>query len=153
MSIRRAPFFLLCTVFNEPELAGEQLYIISKDSQVLSDHAFVVAYIFGRPEEGEPAGIEDRNLVGELERELHVLLHEHDGLSLGLQAGNGASDLRHDERREAFGRLVEEEHARVAHERARDSEHLLLAPGKRAGVLRVALLQPGKELEYAVHGP
>src|SRR5579859_2981553 len=104
MSMRSDPRFLVFTVLRERELppAGAQLYIISKDSQVLSDHGFIVAYIVGRAEEREAPGIQDRHLVGKLESELHVLLHEHDRLALGLQPGNRAPDLRHDERREAL---------------------------------------------------
>ena len=41
-------------------------------------------------------------------------------------------------------RLVEEEHARRGHQRSRDGEHLLLAPGERAGGLALTLAQDGE---------
>jgi len=90
---------------------------------------------------GHAPGIQDHHLVGEAEGELHVLLDQHDRLPLGLQARDGAADLGDDERREALGRLVHQEHARISHQPAPDGEHLLLAARERAGVLIRALLQ------------
>ena len=49
------------------------------------------------------------------------------------------------ERREAERRLVEEEQARPAHQRAGDGEHLLLAARQRAAALVQALLQAREE--------
>ena len=42
---------------------------------------------------------------------------------------------------------------RIAHQRAADREHLLLAARERARVLLGALLQPRKELEHALEAP
>jgi len=55
---------------------------------------------------GDAAGIKDHHLVGQLERELHVLLDEQDRLAFRLQARDGAADLGDDDRREALGGLV-----------------------------------------------
>ena len=56
---------------------------------------------------------------------------------------------RDDQRRQAQRRLVEQEQARAAHQRARDREHLLLAAGERAAALVDALLEARKQREYA----
>ena len=66
---------------------------------------------------------------------------------------DGAADLGDDERREAFGRLVQQQEPRVAHQRAADREHLLLAARERARVLLDALAQPRKKLEHAFEAP
>jgi hypothetical protein len=44
-------------------------------------------------------------------------------------------------RHDAFRRLVQQDHARPRHHRARDGQHLLLAAGQRRGLLRQPLLQ------------
>src|SRR5256886_17628351 len=75
---RLLPRFL--TIFLEPEVAGAQRYIISKDSQMLSDQSFVAARLAGAAGEGDAAGIQDHDFVGELERELEVLLDQQDRL-------------------------------------------------------------------------
>src|SRR5947208_7209341 len=152
MSTRRLlPRFL--TIFPEPEVAGAQRYIISKNPQMLSDQSFVAARLAGAAGEGDAAGVQDHYFVGELEGEPDVLLDEQDRLAFGLQAGDGAADLGDDERREALGGLVHQEHARVAHQRPRDGEHLLLAAGKGARDLLGARLELREQLEDAGQVP
>ena len=56
---------------------------------------------------------------------------------------------RDDQRRQAQRRLVEQEQARAAHQRARDRQHLLLAAGERAAALVDALLEARKQREHA----
>src|SRR5213593_607959 len=58
----------------------------------------------------------------------HVFVDDEDRLPPRLQAFHAAPDLGADERREPFRRLVEDDQARVRHQRASDREHLLLAP-------------------------
>src|SRR5262245_32721272 len=99
------------------------------------------------------AGIDDYHVVGKVERELDILLDEQDRLALGLELRDGAPDLSHKLRRQPLRRLVHQEHARIAHQRAADRQHLLFAAGERAGELRVTLLQAGEELEHAIDGP
>ena len=116
--------------------------------------SFVVAADFGDASgEDDPAGVQDNDVIGELERELDVLLDEHDRLALALQPRDRAADLGDDERREAFGGLVHQQHARVAHQRAADREHLLLAARERAGGLGVPFVQAREQLEDTLDGP
>src|SRR5438445_532522 len=88
---RLLPRFL--TIFPEPEVAGAQRYLISKNPQMLSDQSFVAARLAGAAGEGDAAGVQDHYFVGELEGEPDVLLDEQDRLAFGLQAGDGAADL------------------------------------------------------------
>ncbi len=81
------------------------------------------------------------HVVGQIQRELEVLLDQHDRLALGLEPRDGPADFGDDQRREPFRRLVHQQHARIAHQRAADREHLLLAARERAGGLLLALLQ------------
>src|SRR2546427_8202998 len=104
-----------------------------KDSEMLRDQSLVVSHLAGAPAERDAPGIEDHDLVGEVEGELDVLLDQKNRLAFLLQAQEGAADLRDDQRCKSFGRLIHQQHARVSHQRAADREHLLLASGERAG--------------------
>ena len=55
-----------------------------------------------------------------------------------LQARNGAADLTHDLRRQSFGRLVQQQHARIGHQRPAYRQHLLLTSGQAGGKLVAA---------------
>ena len=65
--------------------------------------------------------------VGDQLGEMHVLLGQQDRVPLRLQLEDGVRHLLDDDRRDAFGRLVEQHQQRIAHQRARDRQHLLLA--------------------------
>src|SRR5579863_1421159 len=117
-----------------------------KDAKILRDQGFVVEDFAGVAGEDAAASVENDRLIGNLKRELPVLLDQNDGLSFFLQPLDGAADLRDDQWGEAFRRFVEQQHTRVAHQRAADRQHLLLAAGERAGELRMALAQLWKQL-------
>src|SRR5713101_5788539 len=125
----------------------------SEHAELLGDHGVVDLDLASGSGEHHLPGIDDDHVVGEVECELDVLLDEHDRLPFGLELRDGAADLGDELRREPLGRLVHQQHARIAHERAPDREHLLLAAGERARDLGVTLLQPRKQLEYALERP
>ncbi len=64
-----------------------------------------------------------------------------------------APDLGHDQRREPFGGLVEDQQARVGHQRAADGKHLLLAARELLAAMRKPLGQARKGGHHAVEGP
>src|SRR5712691_5655057 len=103
-----------------------------EDSEMLRDQGLVIAHPAGAAAERDAAGVEDHHLVGEVEGELDVLLDQEYRLAFPLQARDGAAHFGDDQRREAFGRLVHQQQARISHERPPDREHLLLPPGERA---------------------
>ena len=78
---------------------------------------------------------------------MRVLFDEEDRRPLGVDLADDAEDRLHHLRRQAERRLVEEQHLRLRHQRARDGQHLLLAAGERSGVLLDALLQHREERE------
>ena len=49
-----------------------------------------------------------------------------------------------DDRRQAFGRLVHDQQARIGQQRAADRQHLLLAAGELGAAVAAALGQRGK---------
>src|SRR5262245_64592356 len=85
----------------------------------------------------DPAALDDRVAVREPDEPLDVLVdHEH-RLAGGAELRKAAPDLLPDERRESFGRFIEDEEMRVGHQSAADGEHLLLTAGELvAHVLR-----------------
>ena len=83
-------------------------------------------------------------MVGDAERAVDVLVHEQDGFAVAREAGDDLVDLRRDPRLDAGGRLVDQQHLRVAHQGARDLQLALLAAGERAGGLLAPLRQDGE---------
>src|SRR5215510_1959541 len=85
----------------------------------------------------DPAALDDRVTIREPDESLDVLVdHEH-RLAGRAELREAAPDLLPDERRESFGRFIEDEEMRVGHQSAADGEHLLLTPGELvAHVLR-----------------
>src|SRR5438445_7330317 len=93
---------------------------LSKHTQVLRHNGVVELDLIGGTAKHHATGIDDDDIVGEVEGELDVLLDQHDRLPLGLELRDGAADLGHQLRREPFGGLVHQQHARIAHECAAD---------------------------------
>src|SRR5439155_21340813 len=75
--------------------------------------------------------LEDVVSVGDPRHRGHVLVDQQDRLPARLEVGQAPPDLRPDGWREALRRLVEDDPARVRHERAPDRQHLLLGPRAR----------------------
>ena len=81
-------------------------------------------------------------------REAEVLLDQQHGEAARLDLADGAADLLHDDRRETFGRLVQQQHLGTGAQDAGDRQHLLLAArqlGALGGVR--AFLQVGEQRE------
>ena len=90
--------------------------------------------------------LDDVVAVGHCCSEAEVLLHEQDGEALLAQAANGIADLLHDDGRQAFGRLVEQQQLGARAQDAGDRQHLLLAPRQLGALAGRALLEVGKQL-------
>ena len=70
-----------------------------------------------------------------------------------LQRGEATPDLGAHQRRQALGRLVEDQQARIGHERAADREHLLLAARQLRAEIALALAQPREQRVHAIERP
>src|SRR4051812_5567883 len=96
---------------------------------------------------GRRAGVHDGAFLhqqyarAQAQRRLDVLLDEQDRHAAVVDAADLAPDLRHEERHDALGGLVEDDELRPHHQAARDGEHLLLAARERAARLADTLLQ------------
>src|SRR5438067_649953 len=91
--------------------------------------------------------------VGDTRQQPDVLVDEEKRQAIRLQLGNRAVDLLAYERRETFGRFVEDQEARVGHQRAPDRKHLLLAARELVAVVRLPLTELRKEREHALERP
>src|SRR6267142_2849416 len=123
------------------------------DAEMLGHQALVVTHIVCRSHESATAGIEDHRLIAHGQRQLAILLDKDDGLAGCLELADGSADLRDDQGGKAFRRFIKQKHRGISHERPSDRQHLLFAAGKGAGILRVALPQARKHLEYAFRRP
>src|SRR5580700_2364532 len=89
--------------------------------------------------------------MGEFQRMKGVLLDQENSQPFGLvQFRDHFEDLLDDEGRKSKRRLVQEQQAGPAHERARNRQHLLLAARQRSAALRGPLLQAWKKREHAL---
>ena len=90
----------------------------------------------------DAAQLDQVGQVGALERDARVLLDQDHGQALATaQVHHHVHDLLHDQRRQADGRFVQQQHARMGDQGAADGDHLLLAAGQRAGQLLAPLRQ------------
>src|SRR5262245_9532986 len=85
--------------------------------------------------------------IGDAGSEAQALLDEDDGEAFLLETTNRVTDLLHDDRRQTFGRLVEQQQARAGAQDAPDGQHLLLAAGELGALARETLAQVGEQLE------
>src|SRR5713226_4618701 len=126
---------------------------VLKHTEMLRDQRLVDLYLVDAAAEDNTPGVEHDHIIGETERELDVLFYQHDRLAVLLEARDRAADLGNDQWCQALGRLVHEQHARIAHQGAPDRQHLLLAAGEETGGLVQALLQPRKKITYPFERP
>src|SRR5437867_388561 len=125
----------------------------SVNPQVLVELGDAEADLGRRALEDDAPAVEDDDVVGNVEDQLGVLLHEDDGEPLGLEATDRRHHLGHDLRRQSFRGLVHQQHPGVRHQRAGDREHLLLAARERSGDLVPALAQAWEERRHGVERP
>src|SRR5262245_57739086 len=90
--------------------------------------------------------------VGDGCGKMEVLLDQHHGEARLLEAADGAGDLLDDHRRQALGRLVEQQEAGAGPQDAADRQHLLLAAGELGALARQPLREIGEHGEHIVAG-
>src|SRR5690606_14341780 len=105
----------------------------------------VLAHLGAGAFEHDAPVLEHVAVVGDGQRHLGVLLDDEEGQPLLVaQALDQREDLGDDERREPERRLVEQDEARLRHQRAADHQHLLLAARQIARDAVAQLRQPGE---------
>ncbi len=91
--------------------------------------------------------LEHIDAVGDQFGEMDVLLRQQHRQAFLLQVDDGRGHLLDDHRRDALGRLVEQHQQRVAHQRARHRQHLLLAAAHVRAEPVGHAAEVGKQLE------
>ena len=100
-----------------------------------------------RAGEDDGAAVEDDGVSAKLEREPGVLLDQQQRqIVLALEAVEPGEQRVDDDRRQAFERLVHQQQRRVAHQRAADRQHLLLAARELVAAVVAALGERRKEI-------
>jgi hypothetical protein len=82
--------------------------------------------------------------IGNAGKRRHVLVDHQDGLPGRLEPAQALPDFSADQRRETFGRFVEDQQPWICHQRAADRQHLLLAAGQLISHVAEAFGEPGK---------
>ena len=111
----------------------------------------MIVDVRGRADLLDPAVVHDHDAVRDFERLFLVVRHEHARhVDLVVQAAQPAAQFLADARVERAERLVQQQHARLDRQRARQRDALPLAAGE---LVRVAVGQPVElhELEQRVH--
>ncbi len=96
----------------------------------------------------------DGDAVGHRGRHADILLDDEDGhLAFPSERDQHLLDLADDDGRQPLGGLVHDQQLRIAQQRARDRQHLLLAARKLRAAIVPALGEPRKGLVDALDGP
>ena len=103
---------------------------------------------------GDAAAVEDHRVVRDAERYLGVLLDEDQRKGVfSDQSIEHFKERFNDERGESFERLVHQQQRGIAHQRAADGEHLLLAAGDLVALVGAPLCQAREEVVDALERP
>src|SRR5215471_810779 len=90
--------------------------------------------------------VDNRRVARKAKAKMHVLLGDQYGGTGRAELAQKLADPLHDDRRQPFARLIEQEKRRIAHQRAGDRQHLLLAAGQPACNALSQRLQERKDL-------
>src|SRR5262249_9510984 len=97
--------------------------------------------------ENDLATFDDVEPIGELREVMDVGLGNEERMAEGADVGQALDDRGHDDRRKAFGRLIQQQQFGTEGERTRDRHHLAFTAGQGVSAARPV----GLELrEYAV---
>src|SRR5579884_3736832 len=101
----------------------------------------IVAQFGGGAGMDDGAFFEDVDAIGQRERKFHPLLGEQDRQPLLLQFGDLDAERVDNKRRQPLRRLVEQQQLGVAHQGARNRQHLLFAAREKAALAVAQLAQ------------
>jgi len=74
-------------------------------------------------------GLQNVHTISDVECAVKILFDQKDRKSLRFEIAHDPFQMLHHDRREAFRRLVHQDHLRIDHQRAADREHAALAAG------------------------
>src|SRR5215213_11203199 len=145
----------LCSPLMEPQRIQPENRLSIDRTAIGSDGEPVAHPLTLQPVPGprldDLAALHHDEAVGQVTRELEILLDQDDReTALVPQVGDRPADVLDDRGLDAFGRLVEEEEARLHHQRACDCELLLLPTGQVAAAAAEHGFQDGEQLEDLV---
>src|ERR1700733_13107571 len=106
-----------------------------------------------RSAKADGAFLDDVDALGDETGESEILFADEKAEPLALHFANSLDHLLDDAGREAFGRFVEQQKRWIAHQRARNGEHLLLSAGHARASASSQLTQVRKDGEEALWRP
>src|SRR5882724_5726107 len=140
-------------VMEQARPLGRRVAVLGRQAQVLAQPLGRARDVGDRPLVDDAARGQHVDVVRDGEGEAHVLFDEQNRVTVGAQAAQDLLELRHDDGRQPFRRLVHQDEPRVRHERAADRQHLLLAARQVPGALAGALGQVGELAQHPFERP
>src|SRR6186713_951536 len=127
--------------------------IARSDLEPFLPHGGICLELLRRAFEHDAAMAHDVDALGDPHRDRQLLL-DKENRDTGLRdAGDEIADLLHDQRRETFGRLVDHDEIRIAHQRPAGREHLLLAARQHARRRIGTRGEIGEHVEHVLKPP
>src|SRR5579864_2465448 len=108
--------------------------------QLLQRPLFFLQMLFSDPQNYTPS-LNHIHTVCQRRGKMKVLLHQDDGEAPALEFFNDFPQGLHDDRRQAFGHLVQQEQARARAQNSRHRQHLLFTAGKPRSLASPPFLQ------------
>src|SRR6266851_8272132 len=123
------------------------------DFQPFLPHRPIGFEILRRSLEDDLAMTHDIETAADLQRNRQFLLdQQHRSPALGYLLDQGADEFDH-HRGQSLGRLIDHDQAWIAHQRATNRQHLLLAARQNPGWSFCALAKPREQVEHLLHRP
>jgi hypothetical protein len=119
------------------------------EAEVTLAHVVAPRQVGRRAFHRDLADLQHGRAVGDGQRHRSVLLDQDDGSAHPVDLPHGLADALHELRRESERGLVEQQQARLGHQRPSDREHLLFAPRQQTRPLCPAVVQPREEVVHA----
>src|SRR6476620_5401056 len=91
---------------------------------------------------GSASPLYNEMAVGQTQQCIDVFVYHEAREALLLEGGQPVPDLPTDQRRQPFGRLIENQQLGIGHERAADGQHLLRAAGDLIAEVATTLSEP-----------
>src|SRR5262249_42647094 len=113
----------------------------SSDAEVILHVAHARLELFARNHVDHLPVLDDVEAVRHRGGETEILLDQQNREAFFLHPADRVADLLDDDRREAFGRLVQQQHLGAGAQDAADREHLLLAARELGALALLPLLQ------------
>ena len=127
---------------------------LADGTEMLIEYGLILQQVGTGSMMDDAAAIQNNRVIGEAENLLGFLFdNDHRQAFVPRQTAQGTQHFIDDDRGKAFRRLVQQQQARIEHQRAADRQHLLFAARQLVAEIAAAFFQARKHLVDAGDGP